>query len=530
MMSSITRIAVCIAALCAGVSVHSQETTREVPPGREFQQWKVLTTGLTDCWKLEVSAGEVLHCIVEAPEFDPVLTLVGNDGEVLAENDGEGSRSEIRRSVAIAGEVQLRIQGFEGRGGGRYSFWLARYTTTPQSATGETMGEFGSEQWRHVAIDLRAGEVLVPTVYGDGRLSAVFDFARGVAMPALLGGYQAQHDGAYHLRIEGAEGRRFRLRSTLARRRELSQPSQLEEAIPPQGFDSWTAHIDKGLVYRFDLAMPGRQLQMLLREQPNLDRAKAEQEGPSFKRLATIDKGGRRHQWVLALADAPLELLLRNTGEQEVPLQLAFAAASAEVAAPTPVEGRLELGSGQLYSLQAKTGQLIDLSLQSAHFDGAVQIFDPDGASLDIIDDAGPLERDPRHLLLIHRSGCYRLLVFAFGNGGSGSYALRTDLVEVPELGLGSSLTLELAAGGVRCAQLELQAGQEVWLSARSAKVDAGVSVIDPSGRGVGTWEGGGVDHNVLFAVRAAHSGRYTLQLHSRSGSGNCELRAILPR
>ena len=90
----------------------SQESSVDLDFGRVVERTKLLTLGKTDRWELEdVQAGEFLWCRVVSSEFDPVLSLVGSDGEVLATHDGEGTSSELRLRCPSAGDFSIQVAG-----------------------------------------------------------------------------------------------------------------------------------------------------------------------------------------------------------------------------------------------------------------------------------------------------------------------------------------------------------------------------------------------------------------------------------
>ena len=121
--------------LFATACLVAQGSQREVTPGREFHESKVLTPGQTDVWQLDVVADEVLRCRVTANDLDPVLELVDGDGNLLARNDGKGSQSYLQFRVEHAGDVSFRVRGFQNAGGGRYELFLERYVA-PSVAVG----------------------------------------------------------------------------------------------------------------------------------------------------------------------------------------------------------------------------------------------------------------------------------------------------------------------------------------------------------------------------------------------------------
>ncbi len=61
----------------------------------------------------------------------------------------------------------------------------------------------------------------------------------------------------------------------------------------------------------------------------------------------------------------------------------------------------------------------------------------------------------------------------------------------------------------------------------RSQAFDAGLTVLDPAGDAGFQCEGGGIGGDVLVAYRASHTGRHTLLVHSRKGTGDGAVKAV---
>ena len=76
-------------------SAYAQGAVSAVPPGREVRQQKLLSPTLTDVWKLDVEADEVLGYTVDSAQFDPVLELYDVGGERLGTHNGEHQHAEL---------------------------------------------------------------------------------------------------------------------------------------------------------------------------------------------------------------------------------------------------------------------------------------------------------------------------------------------------------------------------------------------------------------------------------------------------
>ena len=63
MLIPLCRLLSCSIVLLAAVP-RAQGALENVIPGRMFERQKLLSPGLTDVWKVEVAADEMLHCVI----------------------------------------------------------------------------------------------------------------------------------------------------------------------------------------------------------------------------------------------------------------------------------------------------------------------------------------------------------------------------------------------------------------------------------------------------------------------------------
>jgi hypothetical protein len=500
----------------------AQESMRDVVPGRDFTQQKLLTPGLTDVWKLAVEQDEMLWCQVDSSSFDPVLDLVGHGGEVIATNDGAGTHSELWVRAPAKGDVEFRVRPFQGSGGGIYTFWLHRFCTETLGADATATHRFGPEQWWHYRVALRAGDVLVPTVQGEGRLTMVFDAERANVAEAL-GGYAIPHDGDYFVRVEGPRDRACRTLTQLARRRDLPLDEPRDESVGAFGLDHWRFPVRAGEAFVLDLRMPrgGLSLNQIV------DTQRDDRQPPAFVQTGALDKGGQVRRYHVARRDTMLELRLRNDADAVVPYRLAIVRPERAIDVGVPANDRLPLGDGVLYRLSLAAGQLVRLDLDSEQFDPRFDLWSPDGTVLASADDRGPLDRGASHTFLVGESGIYRVLVWQESRGGCGTFALTATALDVPQLTASEPVTVHADPRGPTYLHLDLHDGDVVWLSVQSRAFDACLQVLDPAGNGDFCCEGGGIGGDVLCAYRSSHTGRHTLLVHSRSGAGDGEVRLV---
>jgi hypothetical protein len=508
---------VCLGSTVFAGAMLAQEVLRDVVPGREFSDTKVLTPGQSDLWAIECKPDEVLKCRVSAVDLDPVLDLLDAQRLVLASDDGAGSESYVQYRVVGGGQVHFRVRGFQGAGGGRYTLSLERYVATPLAVGGEVSGEFPRERWYHVRLQCEKNDRLVPVVTG-GRLTSVVQFAANVGLGENLGAYTAPAAGEYHLRIEGNERTKFSVRTLVPVYREAVAGEPFAASVAPFGLDIVHMRLPAGAASMLDLAMPGVQLQhwhRLLGEDPR------------WRELGNAQKGGRSRRLFQPEHDLDLQLWLRNVDGAAANYEFSHLLPDRALAAQGATDGSLPLGNLGCYTLPAQEGEVLTLRVHAEAFDAAVVVCAPNGETLASLGDSGPLDRDPSLTFCAPFSGQYRVIPYAEGHTGSGPYRVEVARQPVPALTFDRALELRAEPGHDAYARITLAAGQEVWLSCRSRDCDVALSMDDDQGPRLGTWEGGGTDRNVLCAVRAPRAGSYTIFVHSRGGAGICQLRAF---
>lgn len=511
-----------LALLLLATLLPAQEGTRQVPPGREVRQHKLLSFNATDTWKLEVHKGEILHCRVSSAAFDPVLTLADSAGKVLAEVDGHGTHSELYLRMPATGSVQFEVRGQENRGGGRYDLHLWRYRTQDLAAETRVSHRFGKERWWHYHLELRKGQILVPDIRGAGRITLVFDMDRN-GLSAQTGGYAIPRDGSYFVRVEGQHEHEVSFAYTLSRQVQLPENGKVREQLTPRQMVVWRRQLKAGEAWHFHMCVDG--------SQPHFDVwSPTPGHGPAFVWTGRLSKGGSQHSWLLVRRDCELQFRIHNHhAHGPTEYELCVDQPGLPVATGAQLEGQLPLGGAVLFRLDTRPGELLRVTAQSTAFDGQLDLWLPDGHIPLKNDDRGTLDRNPELRFLVTRPGTHRILLFSPGGYASGPFRLEVESLPIPALQLGGELEIELTHRGTQYVHLELAQGQEVWLNARSARCDPELTVERPDGKRMGTWGGGDIGHNALAPIRAPQSGRYTIHVHSRDRAGSCRLRAIRP-
>jgi len=516
------RAAVPFFALATLAAAPAQETAARFDPGRQVCHQKLLTPGTTDTWPLELEADEVVRCIVDSATFDPVLSLTDDQGNVVRENDGEGTTSRIDWRALRKGTHQLRVAAFRGSGGGNYTIVLQRFRSGPATPTGEATHAFDDTRWWHFRIPLRSGEMLVPKLHGDARITAVLDESLE-ELPEHLGSYRARTDGDCYVRIEGAEGRRVQVLTSLAAVEERSPGGTFAAELPAHGMHVVRFALRAGQVLRVDGGTSDDSVAFAwtVLAKDGHDAAVATP--------ATFDKPGRWRHWHVVRRDATGVLWVRNHAARPARVDLAATLATESMTVGEALATTMPRGDGVLRELQLRAGQLVDLRVHGDHFDGRLHLWDADGTVVATNDDAVPGQPDPRVTFLVPRTGTWRVLADTAGGVGAGPFTLTSALVDVPALGAGDACDLRIDAGSPGYAHVELQRDEVVWIAVTAATLDAALQVSDPAGDASFVREDGGIGGDVLTAYRATRAGTHTLLVHARSGSGTAKLRLLRP-
>ncbi|AFY70798.1 peptidase domain protein [Thalassoporum mexicanum PCC 7367] len=95
-------------------------TDRDIPTGEK---------GFAKDYVLKVDAENRLEISVSSEAFDTVVSLIGDDGDVIAENDDgqpRGTDSILFVKVDKPGEYIIRVKSFGGRSGGKFTLRVTK--------------------------------------------------------------------------------------------------------------------------------------------------------------------------------------------------------------------------------------------------------------------------------------------------------------------------------------------------------------------------------------------------------------------
>ena len=89
-------------------------TERDIPTGQK---------GFAKDYQVELSIDDRLEISVSSNAFDPIVSLLGKDGDAIAENDdggSDGTDSLLFVKIKKAGSYIVRVQSFGGSSGGKF--------------------------------------------------------------------------------------------------------------------------------------------------------------------------------------------------------------------------------------------------------------------------------------------------------------------------------------------------------------------------------------------------------------------------
>jgi len=102
-------------AIASGVDVNDILTDKDIPTGQK---------GFARDYIINVQKDERLEIAVNSGNFDTVLSLLDNKGEVVAENDdavGDNTNSLIFFKIRQSGNYIVRVSSFGGSSGGKFT-------------------------------------------------------------------------------------------------------------------------------------------------------------------------------------------------------------------------------------------------------------------------------------------------------------------------------------------------------------------------------------------------------------------------
>lgn len=368
----------------------------------------------------EGSAGDEIRIILNSSEFDAFLTLETLDGEQLANDDNSAGESDAQIDFILPEDGTYVIQVLDAFGGESGAFSL----TLNQLENG-------------VVIDAPA-----PTAAPVMEVpSAGEDIVLGDSVEGQLDGT------ALSYRFEGSADQAILI------------------TLTSDDFDPFLTLLDSsGAVLETDDDSAG-----------NLN-AQIEFTLPADDTY-TIEVGsffdGARGAYNLSLSDAAVVVV--PTPEPS---------GDGQIALGETVEGELTRRQGTLeYTFEGEAGQVISISQHSDDFDSFVRLLGPDGEELISDDDGGDGFDSLISAYALPENGTYTISAESLGGGGSGSFTLTLDSVDLESIAFGDSIDGRLSREGERLLySFEGEAGDVVIISLSSEDFDTYLTLNEPGG------------------------------------------------
>lgn len=497
----------------------------------------ILTPGQFTEYPLTVKAGETVIAEVETNNFDSALQLVDAAGKVLGENDDRREGEQDARLLyrfSQPGSYKLLVRAFKGAAGGQFELNLRRFV--PQElAVGASASHGGNLTVpSYYAVTLTEPQTLLLRLSGASNPELTVYDPTGEPVPALarFGDRQrlalkAVAPGNYFLRLETVQPCGLKLDVARRLAHTLGQKSE-PQVLPTGGLDLWRFQAEEGQLIQLTAVGESAALHATLEQ--------VLPEGLTFEAKGALAAKGPLPLPVPAKAGGEQVVVLRSRGTYELAVaqaqgqavryQLASRATVRRWDTTAPLTEHLPLGKAEFFQLSGKTGELLVVEGRSEQFDVALELYDAQGTPVASNDDSG-VGRDAQIRTLLTTTGDYFLRVHAFGDGGSGSYALKRTIVPLRSLRVGERQEGTLALNGTEIYSFEGKSGQALLLSARSSECDTLVRVYGPDGNLLARDDDSGGGTNSLLAFTTPTPGRYTVWVTSKLGTGKYTLRLI---
>lgn len=95
-------------------------TDKDIPTGQK---------GFAKDYQIEAIADDRLEISVSSSAFDTIISLLGKDGDAIAENDdgsSDGTDSLLFIKIKKAGSYIVRVQSFGGSSGGKFTLKVTK--------------------------------------------------------------------------------------------------------------------------------------------------------------------------------------------------------------------------------------------------------------------------------------------------------------------------------------------------------------------------------------------------------------------
>ena len=390
-------------------------------------------TRVSDRYTIAAKGGQYLDARMSAEAFDPLLSLIGPGGDLLATDDdsGGGTNARIRYTLPTGGNYTLIASRFDAATGGDYliSAELAQppAVTSAQLRLGQQVrGEFSTGDVRLVQgtgfadlyrFDGKAGQSLSVslTSHAMPALRVTTPSGETLAVPPVeetgestftlpqTGGYlfalvsEKTEEASYLLKVTEADAKALQAaRATLTVGTTFDGDFKSADRNRPNG---------EGKVDGFDLQVPTAGLYDLSLEadelDPVLELQSADGElieqnddygGGTNARIRRPLAAGRYRVMAMSLGSNTGRYRLRAEAAPDLPFEMNPVQMGAVVIGDLTNDDPLLSGNDRradIYRLQLKAGEAVTITLRSTDIDSVLRVVDDLGAVLGENDDFG---------------------------------------------------------------------------------------------------------------------------------------------
>jgi len=500
--------------------LQAQESVRDLE--EEGVQTKYLTPNQVDTWNIEGIANEIWMVHLQTHQFDPVLEIAGPDNKVWVEVDDPGSESWTVFHVPKDGNYEIRVRGFQYKGGGNYSLYIKRYTGTELALNTTQQGIFGENRKQLHFFQAQSGQIVVPYLQGQ-KLDAwtVFD-SKGKPMQYLWEStIPITKDGLYYILLQGEPGNRYSIELRVAKVYGHCVQQEIKGSLETENMAVHELEGKAGQFWVLELEKEGRLKTRFIYQPRTISKWKDKSEPIQFFPIASK---GNRLQWAVTLGRNDryeLQLLARSP----VQYKLRILDPTCAISAPSVLTQTIPIAGTAFFTFLAKSGQWMRLSASSKDFDPILRLYHPNGQLIQENDDS--LGFQSEIVMMFRESGLYRVQVGSVGHGGSGEFQLALTEQPVPQLAWNQKIQSTIASGSIHYWALQGQAQKTAIVYAESAAFTPYLELYSPQGILLAKTSSESANAG-LFSITFPETGTYILWVQTtKDGQGAYTLRVL---
>ena len=496
---------------CCFFTVSQERARRAERPG-VFH--KFLTTGETDEWSIPGKKDDIIMAYVNTSNFDSVLKVIDPKGKVLRIVDEEGSNSSLAMRLTTDGEHKICVEAFKNRGSGTYRLHLSKFQGRFAELEKNFQGRLTRKGEIHHYFQAKKGQILIPSVKNFS-WEIFNEKGRRVSNHAWSQVVQIKKSGEYYLKIEGRSLAKYDLCLRSARMLEIQKGKEIEKKLHSSEMHIWNYKIQNPEFVVVEILKRGSIRTQFIshneaKYQESIQFLPISSKGARVRYAVVLKKKGNYQLQILAIS---------NTS-----YRLHFLDPTVSMPLTGKISSKIKIGGTAFYRFKAFAGQLLQMDLSSQHFDPQLKLYDDQGKYIDKNDD-GEENLNSKMMIMVKKTGYYRLLTSSVGNGGGGDYQLRIRKKDLLKTRIGQRVCWKLENNAYW--SFEGKKDQAIIVNVHSKTLDPKTVLFDPSGTALISDDDSGIGSDSLFAVKLPKTGRYTIFITAQKGKGDYTLRLI---